>query len=204
MRELEADLARFYDQQAPQRVARRPPEQRDAARAAFAAQVLSEGRSSVLEVGTGTGRDAVALRDAGLRVSGIDLSSENVRYCQEAGIDCQQGSLVSMPFADGAFEAGWTMSVLMHVPNAEIDAAFAEIARVLAPGAPLAVGVWSGPDEEEMNEHDQLEPKRFFSRRTDATWRATLERHGAIERFESWSYDGESWDYQYAVLRMPS
>ncbi len=201
--DLEADLAKFYDQQAPERAMRRPPQDRDDARRRFVELLRAEGRTSVLEIGTGTGRDAVSLQAVGLAVSGIDLSAEHVRYCREAGIDCRQASLLAMPFEDDAFEAGWTMSVLLHVPNEQIDTAFAEIGRVLAPGAPLAVGVWGGPDEEAIRDQDRLEPARFFSRRSDEGWRRILERHGEIEQFEVWADQGAADEhYQFSVLRL--
>jgi SAM-dependent methyltransferase len=202
MSQLESDLAKFYDQQAPRRAKMRPDERRDGARSDFVALLQSEGRSSVLEIGTGTGRDSAALQAAGLAVTGIDLSSENVRHCRELGIDYHQGSLFEMPFEDGAFEAGWTMSTLLHVPNDQIDDALRRVAGVLAPGAPIAIGVLGGRDSEETLEEDRFEPKRFFSHRSDGTLRRILERFGTIERFETWpapTRDDEH--YQYCVLR---
>lgn len=95
------------------------------------------------------------------------------------------------------------MSTLLHIPNDRIDAALDEMTRVLVPGAPLAIGLWSGPDAEAINEDDTIEPKRFFSRRSHPVLREILERHGAIERFETWDIPGNDWPYQFAILRMP-
>ena len=201
---LEADLAAFYDQQAPRRLARGDAGQwREAARDAFLAQLRLEGRTTLLEVGTGAGHDAAAFRDAGLRVAGIDLSPEHIRICREREIDARLASVLELPFEDGSFAAGWTMSTLLHVPNDRIDAALDEIARVLVPGAPLAIGLWAGPDEEAVNADDTIEPRRFFSRRSDRRLREILERHGTIERFETWDIPDTDWPYQLAVVRMP-
>ena len=201
---LESDLAAFYDQQAPRRLARGGGGSwRETAREAFLGQLRAEGRMSLVEFGTGAGHDAAAFQGAGLAVAGVDLSPEHVRICRERGIDARLASVFELPFDDGAFAAGWTMSTLLHVPNDRIDAALEEIARVLVPGAPLAIGLWAGPDEEAINEDDVFEPKRFFSRRTDQRLREILERHGAIEQFETWDIPDNDWPYQFAVVRMP-
>ncbi len=201
---LEADLAAFYDQQAPRRLARGGGgSSREAARDAFVAQLRAETRTRLVEIGTGAGHDAAAFQDAGCTVAGIDLSPEHIRICRGRGIDARLASVVELPFEDAAFEAGWTMSTLLHVPNDRIDAALDEIVRVLAPGAPLAIGLWSGPDEEAIDEEDEIEPKRFFSRRSDRRLREILGRHGAIERYETWDVPDNDWPYQFAVVRIP-
>lgn len=201
-KQLETDLAAFYDRQASQRLARGDAGPwRAAARSTFLDQLRSEARTTLVELGTGPGHDALAFQAAGLTVAGIDLSPEHVRICRERGIDAWLASVFELPFADGSFEAGWTMSTLLHVPDDRIDACLDEIARVLAPGAPLAIGLWSGPDEEGINEDDTIEPKRFFSRRSDQRLREILGRHGAIERFETWDVPDGDWPYQFAVLR---
>jgi SAM-dependent methyltransferase len=88
------------------------------------------------------------LHAAGLTVSGIDLSAENVRHCRERGVDARQASLFQMPFDDDTFDDSWTMITLLHVPNAQLDAALTEVTRILRLGAPLAIGLWGGPDIE--------------------------------------------------------
>ena len=201
---LESDLAAFYDQQAPRRLERGSGGSwRETARDDFLAQLRSEGRTTLVEVGAGAGHDAAAFLAAGLTIAGIDLSPEHVRICRERGIDARLASVFELPFEDGAFAAGWTMSTLLHIPNDRIDAALDEIARVLVPGAPLAIGLWGGPDEEAINEDDTIEPKRFFSRRSQPVLREILERHGAIESFETWDIPGNDWPYQFAIVRMP-
>ncbi|WP_457075688.1 hypothetical protein [Modestobacter sp. SYSU DS0290] len=41
----------------------------------------------------------------------------------------------ALPFGDAPLEAGRTVSTLLHVTDAELDRAPAEIGRVLQPGA---------------------------------------------------------------------
>ena len=201
MNPLEADLAAFYDQEAGERAERDLQPRRVEHRAAFLDLLAVEGRRTLVEIGTGPGVDARAFLAEGLAVSGVDLSPEHVRRAREAGVDAVVGSVLDLPYADGAFEAGWTMSTLLHVPDSRLEAALAETVRVLAPGAPLAVGVWGGPDWEGPSDQDRFQPPRFFSLRSHQRWRATLERHARVEEWDTWTPDGQSWTYQWAVLR---
>ena len=206
MTDLETELATFYDRQAPQRAARNPPPPRIQRRDDFIALLRLEHRGSVIEIGTGTGQDATALQSSGLAVSGIDLSAEHVRHCREGGIDARQASLFDIPFEDGTFDAGWTMSTLLHVPDTRLGDALTEITRVLAPGAPLAIGLWGGPDIEQHLTHREIQLPRFFSWRSDARIRELLMPHGTLERFETWpdSDPDSELHYQYCLLRTPS
>jgi SAM-dependent methyltransferase len=174
-----------------------------ARRGGYVEQLRAEGRRSVLEVGTGPGRDGTAFARAGLDYTGVDLAPASVSVCRELGLDVRVASVLDLPFADGAFDAGWTMSTLLHVADADLDAALAEIVRVLRPAAPLAVGLWGGRDLEEGPRGEPTHgPARFFSFRSDERVRAALGRHGTIERWETWEGDSDL-RYQFAVLRTP-
>ena len=201
MNPLEADLAAYYDQEAGERAERELQPQRVEHRTAFLDLLVAEGRQRVVEVGTGPGVDGQAFLARGLAVSGVDLSAEHVRRARAAGVDAVVGSVLDLPYADGSFDAGWTMSTLLHVPDSHLDAALSEIVRVLAPGAPLAVGVWGGLDREGPGDPDRFDPPRFFSLRSHERWRAALERHASVAEWDTWAPEGQSWTYQWAVLR---
>jgi len=199
---LENELAAFYDQEAQQRATRPLAPHRLQMREAFATQLICEGRHRLIEIGTGPGLDAAAFLARGLEVSGVDLSVEHVRLCRQAGIDAQQASVQQLPYADDAFDAGWTMSTLLHVPDSEFDQAVREIRRVLAPGSPLAIGLWGGADSEGVRHDDEIHPPRFFSFRADSRLQQMLSQHGTVEQFETWTPDGPGRrTYQWAVLR---
>ncbi|HET9946049.1 MAG TPA: class I SAM-dependent methyltransferase, partial [Actinomycetes bacterium] len=117
MNPLEADLAAYYDQEAGERAERDLQPRRVEHRAAFLDLLAAEGRRTLVEIGTGPGVDARAFLAEGLAVSGVDLSPEHVRRAREAGVDAVVGSVLDLPYADGSFDAGWTMSTLLHVPD---------------------------------------------------------------------------------------
>ena len=210
----EQRLAEFYNRRAASGTQHPLSPRREAQREWFISLLKAEGRHGVLEIGTGTGLDGLQFVRAGIHYTGVDLSEEHVRQARAKSLDVSVASARSLPFPGGAFPAAWTMSTLLHIPTAEIDGVLRELVRVTAPGAPIAVGLWSGEDEELVNDADDVEPHRFFSRRSDATVRQVFGRHGAIEDFVTWPEGpgpesgpgaGEwTQHYQFLILRTPS
>jgi ubiquinone/menaquinone biosynthesis C-methylase UbiE len=92
-----------------------------------------EGRQ-MLDVGTGTGRAAMTLAQAGARVTGMDASVEMlaVARARAAGaglaIKFVPGDAHSLPFADRSFDASVCFRVIMHTPDWE--RCLAELCRV--------------------------------------------------------------------------
>jgi SAM-dependent methyltransferase len=203
VRDVESDLALYYDQDAARRAERPIDSSRVASRDAFIARLRAGRASTIIEVGIGPGRDAEAFLAAGVSCFGVDLSEVNVRIARMNGVAAAVASVRALPFADAAFDAGWTMSTLVHVPNVYFDAAMKEICRVIRPGGPLALGLWcGGTDVEGVKDDDEIMPKRFFSQRTDERLQGMLEPHGRIEVFDTWRRDHDSnWNYQFVVLR---
>ena len=94
----------------------------------------------VLDLGCGTGRFSAALAEQGIaRAWGVDPSAEMLSVAREklpASVGLKHGRAEQLPFRDGWFErvVMWLVVHLVDRPGA-----FAEVARVLAPGGRLAV-----------------------------------------------------------------
>lgn len=210
----EADLAVFYDRQAPVRNTRALTPHRVECREWFIQLLKEEHRHSVFELGCGTGVEGVEFVRAGLHYTGVDLSSESIHVARSHGLEATVASGRQLPFPDSVFPAVWTMSTLLHVPNSRIHDVVSELVRVSAAGAPIAVGLWSGEDEEVLNPEDLEEPRRFFSRRSDETVQRIFGQHGTVEHFRTWpegtgveSGPGAgNWTqhYQFLVFRTPA
>ncbi|MFH5880330.1 class I SAM-dependent methyltransferase [Arthrobacter sp. NA-172] len=209
----EADLAAFYDRQASTENTRAMTPRRVECREWFIRLLKEEHRHSLFELGCGTGVEGLEFVRAGLHYTGVDLSEESIHVARGNRLDASVASGRNLPFPDGAFSAVWTMSTLLHVPNSGIHDVVSELVRVSTAGAPIAVGLWSGDDEEVFNPEGLDEPRRFFSRRSDLSVRRIFEAHGAVEHFEAWpeGNGAESgpgagnWvqHYQFLVLRTP-
>jgi len=201
--EREQDLVAYYTGEIQARVDRALPEPRVARRTAYLEQLRVEGRDTVLELGCGPGRDGEAIAAAGFTYTGVDLSPASVEACRELGLHAEVASVLELPFGDATFDAGWTMSTLLHVADEDLDQALQEIVRVLRPGAPLAIGLWGDATGGEHVWDDGMGygPGRFFSIRSDEGMQEVLARHGELEQWTTWD-DGGAMHYQWAVLRV--
>jgi ubiquinone/menaquinone biosynthesis C-methylase UbiE len=100
----------------------------------------------VLDIGSGIGGASRYFAVThGVRVTGIDLTPEYcelaTRFARSTGLhdrlDYRSGSALAMPFEDGAFDAAYTQHVAMNI--ADKAALYAEVARVLKPGAAFGI-----------------------------------------------------------------
>lgn len=91
-------------------------------------------RGTVLDVGAGEGQVARMATEAGLRVTALDPAWAQVSVGQgrAGGVAWLQGSAMTLPFADASFDAAVACLVFEHI--ADLDAAIAEVSRVLRPG----------------------------------------------------------------------
>jgi SAM-dependent methyltransferase len=197
---LHADLTAYYDQDARGRSLRPLSGERSRRREVFVDRLLAGRLTRVLEVGTGTGLDARALTERGLAVRGVDLSPEHVRLARQSGVDAYVAPAQRLPFDDASFDAVWCMSVLMHMPDDDLDRALREMARVVVPGGVGALGLWGGDDVAGAHPDDILEPKRYFSWRSEASVRAAIEPYAVVEAFDTWHVPPDS-TYQWVEVR---
>ncbi|RQP24375.1 methyltransferase domain-containing protein [Piscinibacter terrae] len=101
----------------------------------------------VLEIATGTGRDAVNIAEqlgADGLLCAMDLSRAMLLRCREKLADAKPavelcvGSASSLPFADGTFDALFSFGGLNVFPD--VAGALREMVRVCKPGARIVVG----------------------------------------------------------------
>lgn len=84
----------------------------------------------LLEVGAGTGQQAIVLQQRGFEVEAIDLAQSN--YTDERVYPVIDYDGRTIPFPDASFDVVFSSNVLEHVPD--LPRMHAEIGRVLRPG----------------------------------------------------------------------
>jgi SAM-dependent methyltransferase len=101
----------------------------------------------VLDVACGTGNVAMPVAKLGCMVTGVDIAPNLLEQARERARDENvtaefvEGDAEALPFPDGAFDAYLTMFGAMFAPQPMLVAR--EAARVLKPGALLAMANWN-------------------------------------------------------------
>src|SRR5690606_35934276 len=101
---------------------------------------LGQAAPRVLELGAGTGYQALQLEQLGYKVTAVDLPSSAYAVARVFEVIDFDGR--HLPFGDGTFDVVFSSNVLEHV--ADLDNILAEIRRVLAPGG-VAIHVLPTP-----------------------------------------------------------
>ena len=155
--------------------------------APFAPHVIAAARiragQRVLDVACGTGivaRHAAAAVEPGGSVAALDLNPGMIAVARRLapGIDFHEGTAEALPFAAGAFDAVVSQFGLMFFSDRR--RALREMARVLAPGGRVAIGVW-----------DRLEHTPAYADEVAICWTAS-QAAGRGMRCERRSHSGET------------
>jgi ubiquinone/menaquinone biosynthesis C-methylase UbiE len=78
---------------------------------------------TILDVGTGTGRAALALARRGARVTGVDASAEMLHVAsrraaaERLSVEFAEADAHALPYPDGSFDVAVSLRVLMHTPD---------------------------------------------------------------------------------------
>ena len=196
------DLRLYYEEEARQRLRKPVQGRRVDLRTRFVEQLNAEGRLSVVDFGAGPGHEASAFHQVGIGYVGLDIAHGNGVLAAGDGATVVQGSVAAPPFRHDGFEAGWSMSTLMHLPTPSVPAAVEAIAAVLVEGAPLWVGQWGG-DLGDVFEGDAVPgQRRLFSLRSAELNRSLLAEVGEVEHQETWSVGPEGWEYHVIQVRV--
>jgi len=176
-------MKRSYDRHAEERDTGTLQDWKTIERDRYLAALREAGAGTLLEIGAGPGRDSVFFRDAGLRVTAVDLSSEMVRLCREKGLDAYEMDMADLRFPDASFDAVYALNCLLHISKDELEDVLTGIRRVLKPGGLFYMGVYGGVDSEGVWEKDEYEPKRFFAMYEDDAMREAVERVFEVRYF---------------------
>ncbi|HEU5151907.1 MAG TPA: class I SAM-dependent methyltransferase [Iamia sp.] len=118
----------------------------------------------VVEVGPGYGATTDVFRHEVARLTSVEIDPTLADRLAErlagTNVTVVEGDATALDLPDGRFTGAVCFSMLHHVPTPALqDRIFAEIARVLRPGAPLvAADSVHSPDLEEFHEGDTYVP----------------------------------------------
>lgn len=103
--------------------------------------------AEVLEIGVGLGADHQSFAEAGVKLSGIDLTERAISHTQRRlrllGYESrlQVADAERLPFDENSFDLVYSWGVLHHSPNTEI--AIKEVLRVVRPGGSARIMIYN-------------------------------------------------------------
>ncbi len=104
--------------------------------------------NSILDLGCGTGRNAVFLAAQGFAVSGIDSAAEGLAEARRVAHQADHTLILTrgdiyqpLPYDTASFDAVISIQVLQHNTREHIQNALAECARIIKPGGYLFLTV---------------------------------------------------------------
>lgn len=142
----------------------------------------------ILDVGCAYGWFLEAARERGWEAQGVEVEDATASEARANGLEVFTGTLDEAAFASESFDAIGLWDVLEHIPD--LDAFLAECARVMKPGAVLAVNSPNGGSVmARMAKQDWswlLLPQHIYHF-TPRSMRQTLERRGfEVVRLYTW------------------
>lgn len=139
-------------------------------------------RGSVLNVGSGPGRDGLLLKERGLNVVCLDASASMVELSASRGLESMVGDFNALPFSDKSFDGVWAYTSLLHIPKSEVHQSLSEIARVIKTDGLFALGLIEG-DKELYRESSGVNQPRWFSYYTKPEIEALLKEYGFVTEY---------------------
>jgi SAM-dependent methyltransferase len=112
----------------------------------FAKSVRNLG--SVCDMGCGPGHVARYLHEHGVKVCGVDISTEMVKRarCLTPGVEFRQGDMMALDIPDETCAGVVAFYSIIHIPRTDVVRALRELRRVLQPGGLLLLSFHIGND----------------------------------------------------------
>ncbi len=168
----------------------------------YLAALQAEGRSTLIDLGAGTGLHGKFFQDQGLQVVCVDLVPAHVEKCREKGLESYRLDFLDLAGFERRFDAAFALNTLLHIPTKLLPVALANLATLLEPGGLMYWGQYGGEYSEGIYEEDHQEPKRFFSLLDDQQILGFAAGHFTVEEFERIDLEGSSpLHFQSLLLR---
>lgn len=122
-------------------------------------KLLSKGK--IIEIGSGSGREAQRFIKLGYSYIGTDISKELLKIAQQNNPNGKfiESSIYDLSFQKNSFDGFWCCATLLHIPKSKIDEAFKKINEILKKGA---IGFISIKESRSRNESKNEKSERFF------------------------------------------
>lgn len=133
----------------------------------FPSQTIEAFRSAlpgtnVLDLGSGSGRDAVLLRNSGLDVTCLDASTSMIAMTQKLGFPSIHTDFSNMNLSGYQFDGIWAYTSLIHVPPEELVKTVTALYGALAANGVLLLGLIQGSGAQVVTRDSMPGAERYF------------------------------------------
>jgi len=116
----------------------------------------------ILDLGSGSGRDALILKDRGLEVVCVDASTEMVKTTRQLGFETIESDFNNLKLENNSFDGVWAYTSLLHINKEEVKEVLKEIYKSIKPNGIFLVGLIEGVFEGEVERENMPGEKRYF------------------------------------------
>jgi SAM-dependent methyltransferase len=167
----------------------------------FLSLLQQEGKTTLLEIGAGTGTDSLFFQNNGIDVTSTDLSPHMVNLCLEKGLKAYVMDFLNLDFPPDSFDAIYALNCLLHVPTPHLSTVLQKLRELLRPGGLFFLGVYGGFEEEGTHKEDWHQPPRFFAHHTDEFMQRAVAPFFDIVSFKVVPIQDHVWHFQSMILR---
>ncbi len=119
----------------------------------------------VLDIGSGPGHDAKIFLEAGLSVTGIDLSRELLSSAKKKAPKASfiKMDVRQMKFPDEFFDGVWALASLQHLPKKDLPTALNHIRKIIKPTGIFYFSVTRGKGEGFLEKDRYAGNRKYFA-----------------------------------------
>src|SRR5262245_12300615 len=115
-----ATLRAAYDRHADERERNTPETLKQTERQELLPMLQAEQRRTMLEIGSGPGKDGLFFQEHGLDVTCTDLSPAMVELCRQKGLRAYVRDFLDLGFSPASFDAVYALNCLLHLPKRDL------------------------------------------------------------------------------------
>lgn len=116
----------------------------------------------ILNLGSGPGRDALLLRNAGLEVICVDAAIKMINRTSKLGFKSIQADFRMLNFPTGSFDGVWAFTSLLHISKSDVGVVLKNVHSILKNRGILLVGMIEGTYEGNKERDSMPNTYRYF------------------------------------------
>lgn len=177
------DLILSYDRAVNERDKYQVPDWKKHQRQRFLNLLNAEGKTKLIDIGSGTGIHGNFFQEQGIDVTCVDISPANVEKCKDKGLESYVFNVMDLASLGQFFDCAFALNSLLHIPTSQLSLTLSNIHDILKPGGLFFWGQYGGEYREGVYDEDKYEPKRFFSLLDDTQIQEKASKMFDIEDF---------------------